>query len=96
MSVNINWDAIVPQPIPLAFAWHPYPKWKPLFPAHYLVTLQPKDYQEEAIVAISWWCGDKFSKEYGQDQFIVTAFQSLPAPYLFAKAAEEEQKNEVK
>lgn len=96
MSVTIDFDALIPKPPVLGLLWTPYPKWKPFFPTHYLVTLQPKNYQEEAFVAISWWDGHKFSKEYGQDQYIVSAFQSLPPPYLFAKSAEEEQQNEVK
>lgn len=89
LNVNIDWSALRPQILPVAVSWHPYPKLKPLYPTHYLVTLKPKDWQLEALVSIAWWDGKKFSKEYGQSDYIVVAFQSLPAPYLIEMEVEE-------
>lgn len=82
MNTTIDFKNMEPQVLALFMRWRRYPKWKPVIPGYYLVTLKPCDWQEEAFVAIAWWNGKKFSKEYVESDYIAVAFMPLPAPYL--------------
>lgn len=82
MNTMIDFKDIEPQVLGYFFRWKRYPKSEPVIPGNYLITLKPKNWQEEAFVAISWWDGKKFLKEYVDSDYIVVAFMPLPGPYL--------------
>lgn len=82
MNTTIDFKKMESQVLAQFMRWRRYPEWNPVIPGDYLVTLKPWDWQEEAIVAIAWWDGKKFSKEYVKSDYSVVAFMPLPAPYL--------------